>query len=499
MIIDIFMAYAHQRPKAYVARASVKSTFLFRLKEAAIMVNGKRVRVAAAGLLLVTLVSGCHVIQTAADVPGQAIRTVTPVPKAEPTVDPVEVQQNLMRFADEFTARMLVGVEKLRRGTNTLSIAENLRWKIAIGTAACSIASGQNAVANVLDMTVFVTETRMSLEEYWQPKVFGESAQALLESCRKAETEIWTSTDNVLKPNQQAALREAIQAWHRQSSPADDLLVVRAVGLAAQVAHANRADITKPGSVFSLLMLDPLAELDPTRREIAQTRLFAERALYVTQKMPTLLRWQTELLSVNTLELPAAQQWASNVTQIAVSVDRFTRAAEQVPRQFSAEREELLKALQSQEGALTPVLVETKQMFATATELSASLNTTLNTFNGVLKRLGVDDTEQVRASQTNSTPFRVQDYGQAAAQLEAAAKQLTLLLETFDQTLGANSRSKLAAQIDPVVQQAQVSGKSLVDYAFRKGVLFVAVVLLAALLYLFVAACLNRTTPRNKS
>ncbi len=195
------------------------------------MEKRERVRLAAVGLLLATVVAGCHVIQTAADVPGRAVRTVTPGPKAEPSVDPVEVQQDLVRFADEFTARMLIGVEKLRHGTNALSAAESLRWKIALGTATCSIASGQNAIANVLDMTVFVTETRMSLEDYWQPKVFGESALTMLDSCRNAESEIWRSTDKVLKPEQQAALRKAIQVWHRQSPLQDNLLVVRAVCL----------------------------------------------------------------------------------------------------------------------------------------------------------------------------------------------------------------------------------------------------------------------------
>ena len=53
-------------------------------------------------------------------------------------------------------------------------------------------------------------------------------------------------------------------------------------------------------------------------REIAQTRLFAERALFVAQKMPALLRWQTELLSVNAVEMPAVQQLVTNSTQIAV-------------------------------------------------------------------------------------------------------------------------------------------------------------------------------------
>jgi hypothetical protein len=130
--------------------------------------------------------------------------------------------------------------------------------------------------------------------------------------------------------------------------------------------------------------------------------------------------------------------------------------------------------------------------------MSASLNTTLITFDGVLKRLGVDETEVSGVHHTNATPFRIQDYGQTAEHLEAAARQLTVLLQTFDQTLGANSRERLAAQIDPVVEQAQARGKSLVDYAFRKGVLFVSVVLLAALLYRLIASRLPRSS-QNKS
>ena len=452
------------------------------------MENSARIRFAVAGILLVIVGAGCHVIQTAADVPGQAVRTITPGPKEEPSADPVEIQQNLVRFADEFTSRMIIGVEKLRHGTNVLGIAESLRWKLGLGTATCSIISGPNAFANLLDMTVFVTETRMAVEEYWQPKVFGESAQPILESCRNAEAEIWRQTDKILKPGQQAALREAVKVWHRQNSEPENLLVARAVGLALQVAQVNRADTAKPGSVFSLLMIDPLSNLDPTRRELAQTRLFAERALYVSQKMPTLLRWQTELLSANALEQPAMQQWSATAAQIAAALERFTRTAEQMPRQISAEREEILKSLQSQESALMPLITGTRQALAEGTQMSTSLNATLATFDGVMKRLGVGEPDRAGAAETNAEPFRIQNYGQAAAQLEAAARQLTELLKTFDQTLGANSRSQLAAQISPVVQQAQAGGRELVDYVFWKGVLFLAVALLAAVLYRWIAA-----------
>lgn len=85
--------------------------------------------------------------------------------------------------------------------------------------------------------------------------------------------------------------------------------------------------------------------------------------------MPTLLRWQTQLLTIDALEQPALQQWAANVTQIAASVDRFSRAAEQLPGQITAEREEIMKVLQSQESALMPVLSEARQALAAGTQI----------------------------------------------------------------------------------------------------------------------------------
>ena len=363
-------------------------------------------------LLLVTLGAGCRLVQTAVEVPGETVRAVTPGKKDKTAVDPVEVQQQLMRFADEFSTRLIVSVEQLRLGTNALDPAEALQWKIALGTETCSIASGPNAIADLLDMTVFVTVTRMALEENWMPKAFGESARPMLEGCRNAETNIWQFAGQVLKPAQQAELRAAIKTWRRQNPMPESVLSVRAVGFASQVAQANQTDTAKPGSVFNLLDLDPLSGLDPATREIAQTRLFAERALYVTQKLPTLLRWQAELLSINAVDLPAVRQLVTNSTQIAASVDRFASVAGQLPGQVSAEREEILKALQSQETQLTPLVNEMRETLTAGTAMSTSLNTTLTTFTTLMQRFGVGDTNNASPPDTNSTPFRIQDYTQ---------------------------------------------------------------------------------------
>ena len=432
-------------------------------------------------LLLLTLGAGCRLVQSAANVPGQTVRAVTPGKKDRNAVDPVEVQQTLLRFADDFSAGMTVCVDKLQRGTNALDRAEVLQWKIALGTETCSIASGPNAVANLLDMTIFVTVTRAAVEEHWLPEVFGESARPMLESCRNAETNIWRLAGKVLKPEQQAELRAAIAAWRRQNPLPESVLAARAVDFASQVAQASKADTAKPESVFNLLMLDPLSGLDPATREIAQTRLFAERALYVTQKMPMLLRWQTELLSGNAVDMPAVRQLVTNSTQIAASVDRFARVAEQLPGQVSAEREEILKALQAQEKDVTSLM-------SSGTQFSASLNTTLTTLDALMKRFGVGETNNAGPPKTNAEPFRIQEYAQTAAQLEATARQLTELLVTLDRTLGSTNLLQLSAQVGPVVQQARTGGKEIVDYAFWKGILLVVIALLAALIYRFLSA-----------
>ena len=202
--------------------------------------SGQLWRVLAFVVVLAGACAGCRMMQSAMDVPGQTVRAVTPGNQNKSTLDPVEVQQTLLRFADEYSTRMVAGVDKLHRGTNAMDPAEVLRWKIALGTETCSIASGPNAVANLLDMTIFVTVTRMSLEEHWQPKVFGESARPMLDGCRIAEAEIWQLAGTVLKTNQQAELRKAIELWHRENPLPESVLAARALGFAAQVARSSK-------------------------------------------------------------------------------------------------------------------------------------------------------------------------------------------------------------------------------------------------------------------
>jgi hypothetical protein len=128
--------------------------------------------------------------------------------------------------------------------------------------------------------------------------------------------------------------------------------------------------------------------------------------------------------------------------------------------------------------------------------MSTSLNTTLTTFDAVMKRFGVGETNNASPPSTNAEPFRIQDYGQTAMKLEAAARQLTELLITLDRTIGSTNLLQLSAQVAPAVQQAQTGGKEIVNYAFWKGMLLVVIALVAALIYRFLGARMAATNSK---
>lgn len=444
-----------------------------------------------AALLLMLAIAGvgCHVVKSTAELPARAVNSVTSGQREKQTVDPVDVQQTLQRFADGFSAQMIAAADQLQSGTNTLDARDLLRIKIGFTTETTSIAAGPNAFANLIDMAAFVTVTRMALEEHWVPNVFGDSARPMLVSCQNGETNVWHLVSRAFSNDQQVQLRDAIQTWRAMNPISDRMLGARTLELSKEIFKKKKPEAGGGGgNVLGLLMLDPFAGMDPAVREIAQTRLFAERALYVAQKMPSMLRWQTELLSINATETPAVQQIVSNSTAISASLERFATVAEKLPNQVSSEREQILKALHSQEKDLAALM-------NAGTDMSDSLNTTLTTFDALMHRFGVGETNNTTSSATNAEPFRILDYAETATRLSATAEQLTELLNTLDQTLGSTNLAALTEKVSPAVERAEAGGKAVVDYAFWKGVMLIVVALLAALVYKFAA---TRVTLENR-
>lgn len=381
-------------------------------------------------------------------------------------------------------------------GTNRLDRAEQLRHFIAFSGEISAIAAGQNTLANLLDMVTVVTLVRMAVEHQYVAQAYGASALPLLRVCREAETNIWQIAAPVLSPQYAEELRAAIQSHFQAEFMPSSVIYMRVTAFAPLPGQGRkgRSERDQASSVFSLLQVDPLAGLAPAAREVAETRLFAERAMFLAQRMPHILRWQTELWAHHAVEIPEVQLVLTNATRLSLAADRLSRTVEQLPDRIAKEREAILAAVQSEQQGLTTLASEVRQSLENGARMASNLTTTLQAFDGVVERLDSGPPN------TNAEPFRIGDYARSAAQVEASAQRLTELLHTFDQTLGSTNLERLTAQVGTALQQAQASSADVVDYAFRKALVLIVlgcvIALAAGLVYQLVV---HRLIKRSRS
>jgi hypothetical protein len=209
-----------------------------------------------------------------------------------------------------------------------------------------------------------------------------------------------------------------------------------------------------PGSVFSLLFIDPFAGLDPAAREIELSRHMAERAMYQFQRMPRLLDWQLSLVLAKSLTMPESQN-------LLAAVDRFSTAVEAFPKQIAKERVAIVKDLAANEPKLQALLAEFRKTFEAGGDAAKRVNETvlaLDSFVGGFDKASVPDATNPPVGK----PFDVTEYGSSAAQIARAARALNTLANSLSQWEGS-------------IVRAGSAGTELVDHVFWRAVAFVLI------------------------
>jgi hypothetical protein len=411
---------------------------------------------------LTLAVSGCNLIKNTLQLPEKGIRSLLSLERENGKPDPVELQSQLLRFSDNSINALNLAAGRLQREDDKVTQRRSiLLRRINTTNDIIAIATGANAYANLLDMVIFATLNRMNVQDYWMPKFFGDSAKPYLRAARDVEKEIWRIAGTVLKKDQISELRAAIEAWHKQHPSTRSPRDLGSMGFASEIARMNRnAEQGITASVFNLLVIDPLAGLDPATRELANTRLFAERGLFLARYLPTLIRWESELLVIQTGETPKMERLLANADQFSEAADRFSRTVERLPGFISAERRRIVNALSAQQPELTALAAQTEKTLEAGKSLSDASTATLKSFQDVVQQL------QARPPRPDAEPFRIKDYTAAAAQMTATAQDLVRLLQTLDQTLAPGNLDLLSARLNSLTRQT----KELVDYTFRQVV-----------------------------
>ncbi|MBK7875202.1 MAG: hypothetical protein IPJ77_05550 [Planctomycetes bacterium] len=355
-----------------------------------------RAAVLLAAVSFLATLPACKLVSGAVNAPGKlADNLLGAGGAARAEVQLGEVQTDLMRFADTFATSINQASTDFaeRVGTPEARI-QALSWSIGQSSSAYTIASGSNPRLAVLDMIVLVTLGRMTHEEYWLPKVWGESDRPMLVAFTQLEAKLWEFAETVLQPAQRDAVRETLREW-REQNPDMGLTAFVRLPMFEEILRARGASDPAHGGLFGdLLTVDPLAGLEPAVREIERTRLFAERSMFYVQRAPLLLSNQVELLSLRLLRIPEVQSALRDSQRISEAAASLADTAAKLPESVRVEREAAVKQisdelvfqrqglvadLQSAEGPSAKLLGEARATLEAGTRMSTALQSTITT------------------------------------------------------------------------------------------------------------------------
>jgi hypothetical protein len=213
----------------------------------------------------------------------------------------------------------------------------------------------------------------------------------------------------------------------------------------------------------------------------------AERALYVAQRLPFMLRWQGELWSVKVADMPETKQLLTNTAQLTDAVAQLSSVADQLPNRFTKEGQRIIETLQSEQTNLLGLSTEMRSTLNAGSQMASNTLLTLNCFDEVMQRL------QQYNLDSDGELFHIRNYTEAAAQLDVAALHLSGLLNELDKTLASTNLHGLVNEVAPVVEDVESSGRELVDHAFKMLLLLLVI---ACALFL-VTAALHRRMARG--
>jgi hypothetical protein len=200
------------------------------------------------------------------------------------TAPELELQQQVQRFATQFTDRIMQATEALEASTQRRKVRdEALRKNLRYVSAAMEIATGPVAEVNLVDMLVFVRLARAVLERHWIPDLYGDEGAELAEVFAKSDGELSAVADQTLSVARRHQLDDLIARWLSENP---DQFRVEGIRFSDFSAAAGDRAIEVKGFLSSVQTATQTANV---------ALLLSERVLFLVNRMPSLWRMQARL------------------------------------------------------------------------------------------------------------------------------------------------------------------------------------------------------------
>ncbi len=261
-----------------------------------------------------------------------------------------ELRHEIMRFAGRSSERVDDVYFRLEGRFQTPKARRAaLENSAAYVSSSLDIAIAPNPEVNMLDMVVLVALSRIVAEEYWVPQVFGDEAHILVEVFRDLEGEIWSIAAKVLTQQQQQELRGSIRQWRKRNP---DRVFVEATRFGDFVGVVGKSELAKARQGGGFLGIKGVT------REVSETRLLAERAMFYAQRVPWIARSFARLLVLDVAMAPEINQVMTDTGTLAKAMHQTATFTEQLPELITEQRDQIMKQVTVERKAAIDQLME---------------------------------------------------------------------------------------------------------------------------------------------
>lgn len=253
--------------------------------------------------------------------------------KSDTRMTLVELDQHCMAYGERYLILIGNACNNVEQAVDKPELRTRAHsFKLQAASSVYDIATGANPFAKLMDLILLAElQDLVWNREGLAGKVFGTAAKPLVDALIEGREEAWKLGDRILKSDQRSVLEAMILEWRRAHPTAESVAFVRFDDF-SQYRGKSVLDGVPLGSGL-------LAPVTEATRQLAETRLLAERAMYLAKRMPLLLRWHAEALVNATLTRP-------ELTDLRKTASRMADVAEEMPAKIAKERTAVFQAAQ---------------------------------------------------------------------------------------------------------------------------------------------------------
>jgi len=341
-------------------------------------------------------------------------------------------------------------------------------FKLNAASSVYDILTGPNPFAKLMDLILLVElEFRVWVTDGFALRWFGPRAAApLVAALKEGQNDVWRVADKVLKPEERKALEEMIDGWRAENPKADSVAFVRFSDFASYRGKSILDNVPMGSGL--------LAPVSEATRQIEETRMLAERGMFLSKRMPLLLRWHAESL-LNTVMLHPQLQ------KVIDAASRAAAAAESLPAKMAEERAIILKTMEEREKSIGAITRDVRATAADVKEIVKDTQVLLKESEATIKAADELVTKlSPPGSSKDSRPFDIREYAQAIKDSVLAVHETKALLESSAWTTRVSEVNQAAQNR---VLHASGEVRALVDYLFWRTIVLIALIFGLAFAY----------------